>query len=239
MKKVAVITGSAKGLGRAIALSLADHGFTVVVCYRKSKKEADEVLTKVKKKSPDSIAVSGDLTDNQAVQKIFGQIEKSLKRVDLLVNNVGNFIYKKLSETSASEFKDLVESNIYSTYFCSRAVLPVMRKQKSGQIINIGVVGAERLHLLEKSAMYFFAKHGVYLLTKMMAREEAKHGVHVNMISPASLATDIFKASDFPMGRPATYDDVIKVLFFLISADAYYINGANIEIAGGFIPGLS
>src|SRR3990167_3990736 len=208
MQKVAVVTGSAKGLG------------------------------KKKKKSPRSITVSGDLTDEKQVKSMFDQISRVFGRVDLLVNNAGNFLYKEFSKTTNSEFRDVVESNIYSALFCSRAVLPKMRKQKSGHIINIGTVGADKIQILEKSTPYYMAKTALYSLTKIMAWEEAQNGIHVNMISPASLETDIFKAGDFPMGRSANYDDVVKVLKFLTGDDAYYINGANIEVAGGFIAGM-
>jgi len=238
MQKVAVVTGSSKGLGKAIAFSLADWGFTVVVHYRKSKTEAQKTLNVILEKSPKSILVFGDLTDEKQVETMFDQIHKKLGRVDLLVNNVGNFLYKAFSKTTNSEFRDIVESNIYSALFCSRAVLPKMRKQKSGHIINIGTVGADKIQILEKSTPYYMAKTALYSLTKIMAWEEAKYGIHINMVSPASLETDIFKVSDFPMGRSVNYDDVIKVLGFLTSADAYYINGANIEVAGAFIPGM-
>ena len=238
MNKVVVVTGSAKGLGRAIALSLSDSGYTLAIHYRKSKEEAEEVLKLIKKSSPNSILVSGDLTREDEVKKVFGKVFKKFSRVDLLVNNVGNFLYKNFKDTTAAEFEDIVESNIYSTFFCSRSVLPAMRRQKFGHIINIGTVGVDTLTVREKSTPYFMAKNALYFLTKAMAWEEAKNGIHVNMISPASLAADIFKPSDFPMGRSATYEDVVKVLKFLISKDAYYINGANIEVAGGFIPGM-
>ena len=238
MEKVAVVTGSAKGLGRAIAIALSKQGYTLVICYNKSRQEAIKVLDEVKLKSGRSIAVPADLKDEAQVGRMFKEIFKSFRRIDLLVNNVGNFLYKKFSETTAEEFRNIIESNLYSSFYCCRAVLPVMRKQKSGQIINIGAVGAERVNLLEKSTPYFFAKTGVYLLTKIMAFEEARYAIRINMVSPGSLSTDIFKDSDFPTGRSATYEDVVKVLVFLISPDAYYINGGNIEVAGGFIPGL-
>ena len=238
MEKVAVVTGTAKGLGKALALTLADCEFSMVVHYQKSQKEAQEVLREVRKKSPKSIIVSGDLRDEQVVSKIFEEIFAKLGRVDILVNNVGNFLFKDFSLTSNEEFRDIVESNLYTSLFCSRAVLPFMRKVKSGHIINIGAVGAENITLRTKSIPYFIAKNAIYFLTKAMAHEEAKNGIHINMISPASLKTDIFKPSDFPMGRSATYADVTKTLLFLISDDAYYINGANIEVAGGFIVGM-
>ena len=233
-----MVTGSVKGLGKAIALSLVEGGFTAVIHFRKSKSDAEKLLNLVRKKSPKSIMVFGDLTDEKQVKLMFDQVYKTLGRVDLLVNNVGNFLYKEFSKTTNSEFKDIIESNLYSALFCSRAVLPQMRKQKSGYIINIGSVGAGTMTVTEKSTPYFMAKNALYSLTKIMAWEEAGYGIHINMISPASLETDIFKAEDFPMGRSANYDDVVKILKFLTSNDAYYINGANIEVAGAFIPGM-
>ena len=237
--KVVVVTGSAKGLGREIALDFADRKFTVVVHYRKSEEAARDVLVRVRKKSPESIMIAANLTDEEVVSKVFDEVLKKLGRVDVLVNNVGDFLYKEFSKTTNAEFRDIVESNLYASLFCSRAVLPFMRKSKSGHIINIGSVGAETLTLRAKSAPYFMAKNAFYYLTKMMAWEEAKNGVHVNMVSPASMATDIFKPEDFPMGRSAKYSDVVKVIRFLTSDDAYYINGANIEVSGGFIPGMT
>lgn len=239
MKKTAVITGSVKGLGRYIAFSLAKDGYTVALHYNKSRKEAEKLLFDIKKISPDSILVQADLRIDKEVKNEFKKIFLELKSVDLLINNVGNFIYKKFEDTSNEEFADILETNVLCTLYCSRAVLPQMRKEKKGHIINIGTVGADTLTLRQKSAGYFIAKNGLYHLTKMMAWEEARNGIHINMISPASLAEDIFEADQFPMGRSANYEDVYKVLRFLTSEDAYYINGANIEVAGAFIPGLS
>lgn len=236
--KVAVVTGAAKGLGAHIAQNLASEAYTVVVHYNKSHDLAKALLSEIKKVSPNSIMISADLRKEDEVEKMFMTILKKLKRVDLLVNNVGNFAFKPFNKTQNSEFKDLLESNIYSTLFCSRAVLPVMRKQKYGHIINIGAVGADRVVIRENSMPYFLGKNGIYVLTKTMAWEEAANGIHINMISPASLVADIFNAEDFPMGREAKYGDVVKALNFLTSDDAYYINGANLEVAGGFVPGM-
>lgn len=236
-EKVAVVTGAAKGLGRAIALSLATEGWTIVIHYLTSHIAAQKLLGQVNKKSS-GFLVSADLTDEVSVAKMFGKILRRFGKVDLLVNNVGNFIYKDFSEMETSEFRDSIESNLYATLYCSRAVLPTMRRARSGQIINIGAVGAERLTIRMKSSPYFLAKTGVYMLTKTMAYEEAKNRIRINMISPGSMATDIFSAGDFPMGRPTKYADVINVLKFLISDEAHYINGANIEVAGAFIPGF-
>lgn len=238
MKKVAIVTGAAKGLGVSIAMALANEGYTLALHFRSSKKQAEKVYKDVLVKSPDSILLSFDLTKEKEVSAMVDDVFREFGRIDLLINNVGNFLYKPFGKTSNSEFRDLLESNIYSTLYCSRAVLEIMRKQKSGQIINIGAVGAERFVFRQNSIPYFLSKNGVYVLTKTIAWEEAQNGIHVNMISPGSMKEDIFKKSDFPMKRSASYNDVVGALLFLISPEAYYINGANIEVSGAFIPGM-
>lgn len=238
MRKVAVVTGAARGLGRQIAISLAKKGFDIALHYHKSEKQARDLSTQIEKLNVRCLPLSANLTLEDEVLDFARDVIASYGKVDLLVNNVGNFVYKKFAQTTNAEFKELLESNIYSMLFTSRAFLPYMRKARSGEIVNIGAVGCERIQLTEKSSAYFLAKTGVYVITKIMANEEAKYGVRVNMISPASLQTDIFKPADFPMGRSASYDDVIKALLFLVSDGAGYINGANIEVAGAFIPGF-
>lgn len=237
--KIALVTGAAKGLGVDICRALVKDDYTPVVHYHNSNDEAEALVEELKKDATDSFAISADMTSEPAVFDMVKEVEQELGRIDLLVNNVGNFIYKPFKETSNAEFRDMIESNIYSTLYASRAVLPVMRKQKGGNIVNIGAVGAERLIIRENSTPYFLAKTGVYVLTKVMAHDEAASGIRINMVSPASMAADIFKPEDFPTGRPATHEDVIKAIKFLISPENSYINGANIEVAGGFVPGMS
>jgi NAD(P)-dependent dehydrogenase (short-subunit alcohol dehydrogenase family) len=239
MKKVALVTGGAKGLGEAICKHLAKDGYSVIVHFNKSADEADRLLSEIQKDSAESSVVRADLTSEEAVSGMFEEISDKYKNLDLVVNNVGNFLFKPFAKTTNMEFRDLLETNIYTTLYCSRKALEIMRKQKSGHIVNIGAVGAERLIIRENSMPYFLGKTAVYVLTKTMAWEEAKNGVHINMISPASLKADIFEPSDFPMGREAKYEDVIKALSFLTSEDAYYINGANIEVSGAFVPGMA
>lgn len=235
---VAVVTGSAKGLGRDIALHFAKNNYTVIAHYHKSKKEAESLLRSLKKYSPDSMLLQGNLRKEKEVAKVFRSILLKHKTIDVLVNNVGNFLYKNLEDTSNAEFIDVYESNVLSTLFCSREALKIMRKNKKGHIINIGAAGADRFILREKVIPYFMAKNGVHLLTKAMARAEAKNGIHINMVSPASMRTDIFKKKDFPMGREVRHKDVIQAIEFLLSDKAYYINGENLEVTGAFIPGM-
>lgn len=235
---IALVTGSAKGLGAEIAKFLAKEKYTVIVHYRSSVADAQKVLDEVKKDSGDSIILKGDLLKENDVNEMIGKVTQKFGRVDLFVNNVGNFLYKDFEKTTNAEFRDMVESNIYPALYCSRAVLVSMRKQKSGQIINIGAVGADRILIRAKSTPYFIGKTGLFILTKIMAWEEAKNGIRINMVSPTSLVEDIFKADDFPMGRSAKPADVISAIKFLISQENSYINGANIEVAGATVPGI-
>src|SRR3989344_5684134 len=234
--KNALVTGSAKGLGREIALALGGWGFIPVIHYHKSRKDAEKVVSEIKNKGIKSKAYGADLLKEEDAEQLVKDVVSDFGTIDLLINNVGNFLYKDFNKTTNAEFRDMVESNIYPTLYVSRAVLPFMRKQKSGQIINIGAVGADRILIRSKSTPYFIGKTGAFILTKMMAWEEAKNGIRINMVSPASLVEDIFKASDFPMGRSARPADVISAIKFLISPENSYINGANIEVAGAVVP---
>ena len=155
MEKVAVVTGASKGLGKAVALSLANEGYKVVVHFKDSVRDAELVVSEINKVS-EGFAASADLTSEKEVEEMFDKILGKFRRVDILVNNVGNFLYKKFGDTTNGEFRDVMESNIYSTLFCSRFALKLMRKQKSGHIVNIGAVGAERFTFRENSVPYFF-----------------------------------------------------------------------------------
>ena len=238
MNKTIFISGSAKGLGAAIAKSIAREGAQVILHYRSSREDAQKTLNEIKKSSPNSFLVSGDLTREDDVKKIFEQIYAKADSVDILINTIGDFIYKPLAEASFSEFSNVITSNLHSTFLCTQAVLPKMRQKKSGIIINFGSVGCERILLRPHTTPYYIAKTGVYMLTKMFAHEEAKHGIRINMISPGALPTSVVKPDQFPAGRGTSFDDIINAIFFLISDKAAYIMGANLEVAGGWSPEL-
>ncbi len=233
--KIAVITGSNRGLGRATAIELAKRGAIVVLNYRKSKAPAQKVLAEVRKFSPKSILIKADVTNEAEVKRMFAQIFRKFRRVDILINNVGNFTFKKIHEHKHSEFRDVIESNLYGTFLCSLAVLPKMRAQKYGKIINIGCAACDRITIREHTTPYYIAKTGVYMLTRAMAAEEAKHGIKINMVSPGILETSIVKQK-VPMGRLAKHKDIINAILFLLDESSSYIIGANIEVSGGWTP---
>lgn len=234
--KIALVTGSAKNLGSAIATDLAKQGAKVVIHYHHSKKEALETLKEVKKYS-DGITVAADLVVQEEVISMFRNIDKKLGTVDILVNLIGDFIYQGIQSVKFDQFRNVIESNLYSTYLCCNEAIPKMRKKKWGRIINFGCVGAESITIREKTTPYYIAKTGVIMLTKVLAYEYAKYGITVNSISPGILETSVAKPPT-PTGRYARFIDIINVINFILKEESNYINGANLEVAGGWRPGF-
>jgi len=235
--KIALVTGSAKNLGRTIAIDLARQGVKVAVHYNTSENEAKKTLEEVKKYS-DGIIIHADLTNPKDVTSMFNSINKKLGKIDILINLVGDFIYQSIKSVQFDQFRNVIESNLYSTFLCCKEVLPGMLEKKWGRIINFGNTGAENIMIREKTTPYFIAKTGVVMLTKVLAYEYASSGITVNSISPGILTTSIVKTAT-PAKRFAKFTDIINAVNFLLKEESSYINGANIEVAGSFIGGFS
>ena len=234
--KVAFISGSAKNLGKAIALNLAKQGIKIAIHYNQSEKEAKKTFSEIKQHS-NALLVQGDLTKPSTVNSIFQEVTTVIGPVDILINTIGNFIFQPIQETDFNKFRDVIESNLYSTFLCCQAVLPKMRKRKWGRIINFGCVGAESLTIRKNTTPYYIAKTGVIMLTKVLAFEYAKYNITVNSISPGILKTSIVKTKT-PTGRLADFSDITNAVNFLLKEESGYINGANLEVSGGWRPGF-
>lgn len=234
--KIALVTGAAKNLGSAIAIALAEQGAEVAIHYHHSKKEAEYTLQKVQKYS-EGIIIPADLVKEKDVISMFRYIDKYLGEVDILINLVGNFIFEPITTTSFVKFKDVIESNLYASFLCSQQALPSMQKKKWGRIINFGCAGAESLTIRKNTTPYYIAKTGVIMLTKVLAYEYAQYGITINSISPGILQTSVAKPKT-PTGKFAQFADIINAIHFLLKEESGYINGANIEVAGGWRPGF-
>lgn len=232
--KTALITGGAKNLGRAICIDLAKQGATVIVHYHTSKKEAKDTLKEIKKYSDGQI-IKADITNPKEVSSMFQKI----KKVDILINLVGNFIFEPITKTSFEKFRDIIESNLYSTFLCSQKVLPYMKKKRWGRIINFGCAAADAITIRKNTTPYYIAKTAVIMLTKVLAYEYAKYGITINSISPGIMPTSVTKPkSQFAQSTQLVqFSDITHAINLLLKEDSSAINGANIEISGGWRPG--
>lgn len=231
--RVVLVTGGGKGLGREVAVEFARAGATIIINYRADQVAAEKTLSMVQEFSDSSRIVQADVTQSLDVDRLFGVIRSDYGEVDILVNNVGDFIFKPLMETSDTEFTDVVGSNLHAAFFCSRRALESM-KPGYGRVINIGAVGADRLLLRKRTAPYYIAKTGLFMLTKIMALE-CGQGMTVNMVSPGVLPNGIR-----PEGaRVVAYEDVTRAVLFLAGEEAGEVNGANIEVSGGWSLGMN
>ena len=159
------------------------------------------------------------------------------------MNNVGNFAWKAVADSTTQEWHDLVASNLFSVFHTSRAVLPLMRAQRWGRIVNLGSVGAERAFGQAKISAFLAAKAGVVAFSRSLALEEARHGITVNVVNPSIhddselTMEEAAKVRDarFPVGRPPTADDVAAAVLFFVSEQAGYVTGQVLNVSGGWL----
>lgn len=241
IKKVAVITGGAVGIGRACAEVLFKSGFRVAVLYHNSVDDANELIKKLNADGElNAIAIKVDVANAVSVQNAFDSVMNVFGRVDVLVNNAGIAMNKLLIDMSDNEISDIIDTDFKGVVYCSRAVQPLLSKSGGGAIINIssvwGVVGAAM------ETVYSGAKAAVIGFTMALAKELGYSGIRVNAVSPGMIDTDMNSAysadeiaeilENIPLGRMGSALEVAECVKFLALNE--YITGANIEINGGF-----
>ncbi|WP_049998444.1 SDR family NAD(P)-dependent oxidoreductase [Halococcus sediminicola] len=234
--RVAVVTGSAKGVGRELLLSLADCGAAVAVHYHTSADDAQSVADRASEYGVETTTVQGDVTDPVAVDELFDEVEDELGTVDVLVNNVGAFAPSHWEEISFGTWNRVLETNLNGTYLCSKRVLPGMREREWGRIVNIGYASADRLLVSPKNFPYFVAKAGVIMFTRMLAADTQEDSITVNAISPYVVENSEVFPDDLPRGRPAKFDDMAQALRFFLEEHSDYLSGQNVAVDGGWRP---
>jgi 3-oxoacyl-[acyl-carrier protein] reductase len=243
-EEVAWVTGSSTGIGRAAAEGLAQQGCRVVVHYNRSEDEAREVVEGISSSGGEATLVGGDVTDAGEVKRMVGEIEERYGRVDILVNNAGSLIERRnFSEMTEDLWDRVMDVNLKSVFLCSRAVLPLMKRQGKGRIVNMTSIAA-RNGGGPGSAAYATAKGGVSTLTRAMAKELVSENILVNAVAPGVITTpfhDRFTPPDvretlvggIPIGREGTPEEVAGAVVFLASPAADYLVGEIIEVNGG------
>jgi len=235
--RVALVTGSSRGVGRELLLAAAERGASVAVHYNTSDDAAREVAAEAAERgAPETTVVRGDVTDPDAVDGLFDAVEADLGAVDVLVNNVGNFAPVHWEEMGAERWQDVFATNVHATYLCSRRALPAMREQSYGRIVNIGYASSEKGLIDPKNAPYFMAKAGVLMFTRMLAADTQDDGITVNAVSPYVVENSDEFPEDLPRGRPASFEDIVQAVMFFLDDDSDYVSGENIEVDGGWLP---
>lgn len=235
--RIALVTGGAKGLGRALCLSLADCGASVAVHYHSSDVAASETAADARERgAPTAATVQGDVTNPDGVDDIFDAAEAELGTVDVLVNNVGDFAPAHWEDVDFETWNRVLHTNLTGTYLCSKRALDGMRAQQWGRIVNVGYASAEKGLVSPKNFPYFVAKQGVLMFTRMLAADTQDDGITVNAVSPYVVETSDEFPEEAPRGRWASTDDIAQAVRFFCDEESDYISGENVEVDGGWLP---
>ncbi|MFY9751853.1 MAG: SDR family oxidoreductase [Candidatus Acidiferrales bacterium] len=241
--RTALITGGSRGIGKGIAIGLAREGVRVAISYRSNKTAAQNLLRQIQSQGAECFAVEADATDPEKVQFLVDTVVSRFSRLDILVNNVGEFNWKPVAETTIAEWQQVLASNLLSVFYACKAVIPAMRRQHWGRIINLGAVGAERGFGQATISAYAAAKAAVVSFSRSLAIEEAKHGVTVNVINPSNIdEKDLtieearrIRDARSPIGRPPSAEDVAAAVKYFASDSAEYITGQVLNVSGGWM----
>ncbi|WP_080834070.1 MULTISPECIES: SDR family oxidoreductase [Cohnella] len=246
--RTALVTGSAKGLGRRTALELAALGCDVVVNYVSSRTEAEGVCADIAALGRQAIAVQADIAKPDDAERLVGEAESRFGRVDILVNNAGPFIRERklFADYTAEQIHYLMNGNLVGTMLLDHRVLPGMRRRQWGRIVHFGFGHASEARSWPHRAVYAAAKVGLVSFTKTLAAEEAGNGITVNMICPGDIRgankekgiADVegVKDEESPRGRPGTGEDVARVIGFLCLPESDFITGNTVDVSGGLDP---
>ncbi len=236
--KIALVTGASRGIGKAIALAFADEGIHVAVNYHNKKEQADEVCKFIQTKDVKALAVQADVSEAKQVSAMINKIEKELGEINILVNNAGISIRRKIEETTEEDFDKMIKTNLKSTFLVTQSVLPKMRKNKLGRIIIISSVAAQTGGAI--GLHYAASKAGQLGMMHFYARNLAAEGITVNAIAPAIIDTDMIEQlggltpSTIPVGRFGKPEEIAEAAILLIKNG--YITNQTINVNGGWHP---
>jgi 3-oxoacyl-[acyl-carrier protein] reductase len=240
-KRVALVTGASRGIGRAIAERLARDGAAVAVNYVADQQAAETLVEDLRAYGGSAIAVKADVTDPDQAAVLVHEVSTRLGSPTVLVNNVGKFSLSAVADTSIQRWRRVMDSNLNSVFYVTKAALPEMRRAGYGRIVNIGLAPTHLVRGAPNIAGYAIAKTGIAVLTRTLAVEEAPYGITVNCISPGLIDNGHLLADQaewmrkrVPCGRLGRAEEIGHAVAFVVSDEASYISGANIAVSGAW-----
>jgi 3-oxoacyl-[acyl-carrier protein] reductase len=239
--RTALITGGARGIGRAVAANLARCGWNIALCYRTSAAEAAEVADQAQAAGVKALAVQCDVSDANAAAAMVARIEKEWGRIDALINSAGPYHRIDVLKETVEGWHAMFDNNLHPIFYLSRAVLPGMMARRWGRIVNFSMANADQMIAQPNLTAHYIAKMGVLVLTRTLARVAAADGVTVNAISPGFIDTGsapqeelATMAKRIPAGYVGSVDDAVATVRFLLSDEARYVNGTNVHLSGAW-----
>ncbi|HWE17761.1 MAG TPA: 3-oxoacyl-ACP reductase family protein [Hyphomicrobiaceae bacterium] len=232
--RCALVTGASRGIGRAIALALAEAGASVAVNYRGRLPEAYAVTETIRQRGGKAVPVQADVSDGRAVAKMLATVERELGPIDILVNNAGVALRRGLDDLTEADFDRTLAVNLKSAFLCTQAVLPHMRTRRWGRIVNISSGAARGAGVI--GVHYNASKAGMEGLTRGYAARLVKEGITVNAVAPSLIETDMIPApaeaaAKVPLGRLGFPDEVAQAVLMVIGNA--YMTGQTVPVNGG------
>lgn len=240
-QRVALITGGARGIGRAIALDLAAQQWSLAICYSKSEQDADDTARAIEARGGTAMARRCDVSDPTAAREVVLEVERAWGRIDALINGAGPYHRVNLFEETPEGWAEMFDHNLHPIFYLAQAVVPGMKARKYGRIISFSMANADQMVAQPEVTAHYIAKAGVLILTRTLARLVAPHGITANAISPGFINSGSAPAEELapmtkriPAGFIGEVSDTVAAVRFLLSDEARYINGTNIHISGGW-----
>jgi 3-oxoacyl-[acyl-carrier protein] reductase len=240
-ERVALITGGAKGIGRGIALDLAAQHWKIAFCYRTSEPEAQKTALTITERGGQALAIRCDVSNPVAATDLVDQVEQKWGGIDVLINGAGPYHRINLFEETVEGWNEMFDGNLHPIFYLAKAVAPGMKTRKSGRIINFSMANADQMISQPDVTAHYIAKASVLILTRTLAKLLAPHGITVNAVSPGFIDSGSAPPEELagmtkriPAGYIGTVDDTVAAVRYLLSEDARYVNGANIQISGAW-----
>jgi 3-oxoacyl-[acyl-carrier protein] reductase len=240
-QRVMLISGGARGIGRAIAEHFTAQGWAVAVCYRRSEADAADLVARLTANGGSALAVRADVSDPVRAQALVEKVEADLGRVDALINCAGPYRRVNILEETIEGWHEMFNNNLHPVFYLSRAVAPGMRARKWGRIISFAMANADQHVGQPGITAHYIAKAGVLTLTRTLARALAPHGITVNTVSPGFIESGSAPAEELakmvkniPAGYIGATSDAVSAVSYLLSDEARYVNGTNLHLSGAW-----